>query len=141
MGHYCGLFHTFNGGQCNGVEANCETQGDRVCDTPPTYVNYSCDNPACEEADYTNHMDYANSCRDHFTTGQILRMHSILNNGYRASVWQSGECTDPNTPDVQLLSVHNERRCGDVFVPVVKVANLSHRCRGRRACHPQRSDV
>ena len=104
MGHYCGLFHTFNGGQCNGVEADCETEGDRVCDTPPTFINYSCDNPTCEEADYSNHMDYTpNSCRDHFTTGQILRMHAILNNGYRASVWQSGECTDPNFLDVQLL--------------------------------------
>lgn len=126
MGHYCGLFHTFNGGQCNGVEADCETEGDRVCDTPPTFINYSCDNPTCETADYTNHMDYTpNSCRDHFTTGQILRMHAILNNGYRASVWQSGECTDPNFLDVQLLSVRNERRCDDVFVPVIKVANFS----------------
>lgn len=126
MGHYCGLFHTFNGGQCNGVEADCETEGDRVCDTPPTSINYSCDNPTCESADYTNHMDYTpNSCRDHFTTGQILRMHAILNNGNRASVWQSGECTDPNFLDVQLLSVRNERRCDDIFVPVVKVANFS----------------
>ena len=126
MGHYCGLFHTFNGGQCNSVEADCETEGDRVCDTPPTFINYSCDSPTCETADYTNHMDYTpNTCRDHFTTGQILRMHSILNNGYRASVWQSGECTDPNFLDVQLLSVRNERRCDDVFVPVVKVANFS----------------
>ena len=126
MGHYCGLFHTFNGGQCNSVEADCETEGDRVCDTPPTFINYSCDNPTCEEADYTNHMDYTpNSCRDHFTTGQILRMHAILNNGHRASVWQSGECTDPNFLDVQLLSVRNERRCDDVFVPVVKLANFS----------------
>jgi hypothetical protein len=40
-------------------------------------------------------------------------------------VWQSGECTDPNFLDVQLLSVRNERRCDDVFVPVVKVANFS----------------
>ena len=126
MGHYCGLFHTFNGGQCNGVEADCETEGDRVCDTPPTFINYSCDNPSCETADYTNHMDYTpNTCRDHFTTGQILRMHAILNNGYRASVWQSGECTDPNFLDVQLLSVRNERRCDDVFVPVIKLANFS----------------
>lgn len=126
MGHYCGLYHTFNGGQCNGVEADCETEGDRVCDTPPTLVNYSCVLPNCPEADYTNHMDYTpNSCRDHFTTGQILRMHAILNNGYRASVWQSGQCTDPNFLDIQLLSVRNERRCDDVFVPVVKVANFT----------------
>ena len=126
MGHYCGLFHTFNGGQCGAVEADCESEGDRVCDTPPTFINYSCDNPSCESADYTNHMDYTpNSCRDHFTTGQVLRMHAILNNGYRASVWQSGECTDPNFLDVQLLSVRNERRCDDIFVPIVKVANFS----------------
>ena len=70
-----------------------------------------------EEADYSNHMDYTLTHARPLHDGQILRMHAILNNGYRASVWQSGECTDPNFLDVQLLSVRNERRCDDVFVP------------------------
>jgi|TARA_Y100000289_G_scaffold11864_1_gene10988 hypothetical protein len=126
MGHYCGLYHTFNAGSCNNPESNCETQGDRVCDTPPTSANLSCEDPFCPTADYTNHMDYTpNDCRDHFTNGQILRMHALLVNGNRASVWQSGACSDPNVLDVQLLSVRNTRRCDDTFVPVVKVANFS----------------
>ncbi|MEO7530360.1 MAG: M43 family zinc metalloprotease, partial [Sediminibacterium sp.] len=32
MGHYLGLYHTFDGGCTNN---NCLTDGDRVCDTPP----------------------------------------------------------------------------------------------------------
>jgi hypothetical protein len=126
MGHYCGLYHTFNGSSCGSLENDCETQGDRVCDTPPTGANFSCEDPFCPTADFTNHMDYTpNYCRDHFTNGQILRMHSLLVNGNRASVWQSGACSDPDVLDVQLLSVRNTRRCDDVFVPVVKLANFS----------------
>lgn len=126
MGHYCGLYHTFHNSTCDNPEGDCETEGDRVCDTPPTSPNYSCESPLCPSADYTNHMDYTpNYCRDHFTTGQILRMHSLLVNGYRSGVWQSGACSDPDVLDVQLLSVRNTRRCDDSFVPVVRVANFS----------------
>ena len=32
MGHYFGLYHTFEGGCGN---ADCLIDGDRVCDTPP----------------------------------------------------------------------------------------------------------
>jgi hypothetical protein len=32
MGHYLGLYHTFEGGCTNN---NCQTDGDKVCDTPP----------------------------------------------------------------------------------------------------------
>eukprot|EP01038_Epipyxis_sp_PR26KG_P003163 gene3163-4483_t len=32
VGHYLGLYHTFEGGCTN---ADCQTDGDHVCDTPP----------------------------------------------------------------------------------------------------------
>lgn len=127
MGHYCGLYHTFNGGQCTSQEDNCELQGDRVCDTPPTSVNYSCEEPYCPEADYTNHMDYTpNFCRDHFTPGQIERMHMLLVNGGRQTVWQSGACADPDLLDVTVLSVNNSLRCDEIYTPVVKLGNYSN---------------
>lgn len=127
MGHYCGLYHTFNAGQCNSSESDCELQGDKVCDTPPTSANFSCANPYCEDADYTNHMDYTpDDCRDHFTPGQINRMHTLLVNGNRSSVWQSGLCSDPNLLDVSVLSITNGRRCDENFTPIIKLGNFTN---------------
>ena len=47
MGHYFGLYHTFQETTTCGAEANCSTGGDRVCDTPVTILNASCSSPAC----------------------------------------------------------------------------------------------
>jgi len=85
MGHYCGLHHVFQGveycGDGNGLP--CDQWGDFVCDTPPTKVQWDCDPPLCPEGLYNytadNHMDYyPDSCRHHFTEGQIDRMHAKL---------------------------------------------------------------
>lgn len=85
MGHYCGLHHVFQSvGYCgNDFGIPCDVYGDFVCDTPPTKVQWTCDPPICPEElyDYTadNHMDYyPDSCRHHFTPGQVERMHSML---------------------------------------------------------------
>lgn len=73
FGHTFALFHTFQGGSCS--ETNCEIQGDRVCDTPPTTLNSSC-TPACSgQQQVENYMDYTSqSCKDLLTDGQIERM-------------------------------------------------------------------
>lgn len=100
MGHYLGLYHTFEGYCTNN---NCETDGDRVCDTPPDgFPNYTqaCINPmgmnSCstdtlssysngffprDTADFSlNFMDYGNgSCANQFTLGQALRMRAAIN--------------------------------------------------------------
>lgn len=100
MGHYLGLYHTFEGYCTNN---NCETDGDRVCDTPPDgFPNYTlaCTNPmgmnSCntdtlsnysngffprDTADFSlNFMDYGNgSCANQFTFGQALRMRAAIN--------------------------------------------------------------
>jgi hypothetical protein len=85
MGHYCGLHHTFQSVQYCGDDDDmpCDMWGDFVCDTPPTKVQWSCDPPVCPEGLYNytadNHMDYyPDSCRYHFTEGQIDRMHIML---------------------------------------------------------------
>jgi len=127
LGHYCGLYHTFNGGSCGQVEADCEAQGDYVCDTPPTSANLNCESPYCAQADYTNHMDYTQHyCRDHFTNGQIERMHMMLVNGGRAGVWQSGLCVDPDLLDVGVLSINNANRCDEDYTPNVRLSNYTN---------------
>lgn len=90
VGHFVGLHHVFKGvDYCGQDLGDCLTSGDYVCDTPPTKLNWSCTNPICPPgwnsnqpwADYVhdNHMDYyVDSCRQHFTEGQIERIHEGL---------------------------------------------------------------
>jgi hypothetical protein len=81
MGHYCGLYHTFHITQDCGVESNCNSQGDRVCDTPVTTGNFGCptNGGACGNDLVENFMDYTNDgCMESFTQGQSLRMLSQL---------------------------------------------------------------
>ncbi|MCC6279366.1 MAG: hypothetical protein IT262_02105, partial [Saprospiraceae bacterium] len=92
MGHYLGLYHTFEGGCLND---NCLTQGDRVCDTPPDQGTFtactfnSChtdaDAPApnpfsADTLDMTdNFLDYSpQQCRNRFTEGQAERMRNVV---------------------------------------------------------------
>ncbi len=74
LGHYLGLYHTFQGG--------CGTAGDLVADTPdeakPT-GNCAAGTDTCPAFpgldDVTNFMNYGDDvCMNHFTPGQIQRM-------------------------------------------------------------------
>ena len=84
VGHYLSLHHVFrNVDYCGEDLGPCEETGDYVCDTPPTKVNWSCENPICPTGAYNytadNHMDYyVDSCRTNFTEGQIERMHAMI---------------------------------------------------------------
>jgi len=84
VGHFVGLHHVFrNVDFCGEDTDDCLNVGDFVCDTPPTKLNWSCENPICPPALYgyepNNHMDYyVDSCRTNFTPGQIERIHDIL---------------------------------------------------------------
>ena len=87
VGHWLGLFHTFQGG--------CANQ-DLVDDTPPvesTFTNASCpaNGNSCSEANdkpdmWENYMDYSNgSCQCLFTLKQKARMHNFLKQTPRSS--------------------------------------------------------
>lgn len=74
IGHYLGLFHTFEGG--------CVPPGDSIDDTPAhSQANYGCPvgTAAClvnELAPIHNFMNYTDDvCMNNFTAGQIDRIH------------------------------------------------------------------
>jgi len=82
LGHYLNLRHTFDG--C--TNTSCTTQGDRVCDTPPSNSSTGgCPSPGntvkCSVTTLTmNYMDYTNdACMYMFTEGQAQRQQAHFN--------------------------------------------------------------
>jgi gliding motility-associated-like protein len=106
MGHYFGLYHTFQGGCPN---ADCNLDGDRVCDTPPDQAKHTvCNYNSCstdmaagspfltDVDDFTgDFMDYSPfSCYHFFTAGQAARMQGVVETT-RKSLLDSKGCGDP----------------------------------------------
>ena len=91
VGHYLGLWHTFDGG-CGG--GNCYTSGDRICDTnPESSPTYGCpgSKSSCGSSDpFHNYMDYSDDlCMWEFSNEQINRMRCTLEN-WRPNLADSG---------------------------------------------------
>ena len=91
IGHWFGLYHTFN----NGCGGDVCTDGDYVCDTPPqaepsfncsTLNTCSNDNP--DENDLKeNYLNYTpDNCQDMLTQGQKDRIHATLDT-IRTEIW------------------------------------------------------
>jgi gliding motility-associated-like protein len=111
LGHYFGLYHTFESGCTN---FNCLTDGDQVCDTPPDQTTFaSCSPPAnscntdtddpsannpftTDVSDLSDdYMDYSNlACYNQFTAGQYSRMKYFLTN-VRYSLLGCLSCSTP----------------------------------------------
>jgi len=88
MGHYLGLYHTFEGGCDTG---GCYGDGDRICDTedeaserfgcPTSPTSCGTDDP------YTNYMDYTDDlCMTEFTPEQVNRMRCTIEH-YRPDIY------------------------------------------------------
>ena len=112
IGHYLGLYHTFQDGCPND---DCLADGDRVCDTPPdqstaavpcggsantcnTDVNAGDpNNPFTTDQNdmFWNYMDYGDwNCYSAFSQGQADRMDFFLNT-VRFTLLDSDGCQDP----------------------------------------------
>lgn len=91
IGHCLNLLHTFQ----SGCGSNCQSSGDRVCDTPPVdhstqpcdLTQNQCSNDASGNSVYNtdvvdqieNYMSY-NDCQNMYSNGQKTRMQNALNN-------------------------------------------------------------
>lgn len=91
VGHYLGLYHTFNGGCAGG---NCYTRGDRICDTndegSPTFGCPGSRSSCSQQAPKDNYMDYADDiCMEKFTPEQSNRMRCSIEH-YRPNLASDG---------------------------------------------------
>jgi PKD repeat protein len=108
VGHYLGLYHTFEGGCSNN---NCLVNGDRICDTPPDqstaavpcgefFSSCSTDTQSgpftSDQPDMSwNFMDYGIlACFHDYTADQSTRMNATLD-GIRKSLLESKGCLPP----------------------------------------------
>ncbi len=123
VGHYLGLYHTFEGGCTN---SNCLQDGDHVCDTPPDQTTFascapptnscttdtddaSANNPfSTDTPDYgDDYMDYSSlACYTRFTAGQYDRMQFFLT-GIRSSLLACQGCMSPCPTPIMLSLTAN----------------------------------
>jgi len=112
LGHYLGLYHTFQGGCTNN---NCLNDGDKVCDTPPdqSTAAIACGGSAntCstdaqsgftsdQPDNHTNYMDYGfPACMNMYTQGQTDRMQWHIEN-VRSSLLNCISCNNPCTTNI-----------------------------------------
>jgi len=95
VGHYLGLYHTFQGG-CTSP-SNCYGNGDRICDTnPESSPTFGCpgSRSTCSSPDPTdNYMDYSDDlCMEMFTPEQANRMRCTIEN-WRPDLPEQVVCT------------------------------------------------
>lgn len=99
VGHWVGLFHTFQGSCSGSSSSDCSSNGDRVCDTPQAFEpNFGCpvinsctDSPVDDNDQIENYMDYSDgTCQNLFTQGQKDRMDAQM------QAWRSGLWTPAN---------------------------------------------
>jgi len=97
VGHWVGLYHTFQGGCDTG---SCSSSGDLVCDTPAQATATSgCPSgkdtcPAAGLDPIHNYMDYSTDiCYNNFTTGQDARADFMMST-YRPIIGSAARIAD-----------------------------------------------
>ncbi len=139
VGHYLGLYHTFNGVCAN---FNCLLNGDYVCDTPPdaSDTTYTCPQNSCSTEmndtsgfnsfiadvnDLPNYMDYT-SCPLSFTLGQSDRMNASLGQ-IRTLLLQSNGCGQHPGGTVPTASFTATPACGGIILSNTSLNSISAR--------------
>ena len=133
VGHWCGLYHTFAQGfnpggydDCEEAadESNCEVQGDKVCDSPPTIQTFSC-TPACPGDIINSYMSYApDGCRNLFTPGQIDRMHAQLETLRPGVINNNVACGNADVDLAVINFTNNNPECNTYLDPSITVKNF-----------------
>ena len=98
IGHWIGLYHTFQSGCVGNTQSTCSFQGDQVCDTPPVQdatfgcltSRNSCTNDVPDNNDQIeNYMDYMDGrCANIYTPGQKARSIAQMEL-YRANIYST----------------------------------------------------
>jgi hypothetical protein len=131
VGHWMGLYHTFDGGCATGSAPACNSNGDLICDTNPEQTSMfsgSCSRSTCGSSDPTNnYMDYSDDiCMEEFTSNQAYRMRCTAVN-FRFDMFQPGNAApvvaisspaDPTTVDegdpVTFAGAADDAEDGDI---------------------------
>ncbi|USN98736.1 MAG: zinc metalloprotease [Phycisphaeraceae bacterium] len=92
IGHYFGLYHTFQNGCASA--SGCSSNGDRICDTNPEQSpTFGCPgslNSCGLPAPFHNYLDYSDDiCMNNFTHDQINRMRCTIEH-YRPNLPVTG---------------------------------------------------
>lgn len=111
VGHWLGLYHTFHTetGEADCVITDCTSFGDRICDTPPCKVSYTClinnscnpDSPSGSDLNdqIDNFMAYSpDDCLNMFSQGQKNRVNIMLSD-YRPLIANSSKCESDDDDD------------------------------------------
>ncbi|MEJ6792047.1 MAG: M43 family zinc metalloprotease [Lacinutrix sp.] len=121
VGHYLGLFHTFQGG--------CVGAGDGVADTPAVDApNYGCPtgHSSCGTVDMLeNYMDYTDDlCMNTYTAGQKVVVQAVLA-GSRSTLSTSNGANPPASvaTDVEIAVESTNVSCGTEINPAVIITN------------------
>lgn len=127
VGHYVGLFHTFQGG-CNGA-------GDQCADTPAVATpNFGCPTNAnsCPSAGadmVSNYMDYTNdACMNVFTMDQKARVIATMTNAAnRPNTAVSNVCTElasvNSDGSVKINGLNSGSGCSNEITPNIRIQN------------------
>lgn len=121
VGHCLGLLHPFQNG-C-GSSAQCESTGDRICDTPPVSSasfgcnqnKNSCSNDFPNLPDQIeNYMDYADgNCMNMFTKEQSIRMREVIT----TYSWATSLVSNANSTATGIFSNCSPKPIADFFIP------------------------
>lgn len=121
VGHYLGLYHTFQGG-CGGT-------GDGIADTPEVDApNYGCPtgHTSCGTVDMIeNYMDYTDdTCMNTFTAGQKAVVQAVLAST-RSGLTTSNGATPPAAvaTDVEIAFESANVACGTDLIATVLITN------------------